>query len=150
MARRAVGAGAVAVGAARGEGARAFQRGGEALGPHRLDEVVDRRGFEGRQRVRVVGGAEHHGRARFERGEVARGLQPVDARHRDVEQHEVGMVLRARMQRFAPIARFGDQFDPGLFGEQVAQAFAREGFVVGDQHSHDRPPAGSGTRSSAR
>ena len=100
--------------------------------------------------MRVVGGAEHHGGARLEGRQVARGFQAVDAGHRDVQQHEVRMVLRAGMQGFAPVAGFGDQFDAGLFGEQVAQAFPGERFVVGNQDSHDRPPAGSGTRSSAR
>ena len=130
--------------------ARAFERGSQAFGPDRLDEVIDRGRFEGRQRVCVVGGAEHHRGAWFEGGQMPRGFQPVDAGHRDIQQHEVRMVLRAGMQGFAPVAGFGDQFDAGLFGEQVAQAFPRERFVVGNQHSHDRPPAGSGTRSSAR
>src|SRR5690606_39359366 len=38
-----------------GEGAHAFQRRGQALGADRLDQVVDRLGLEGGQRVGVVG-----------------------------------------------------------------------------------------------
>ena len=80
----------LALAAACGEGAHAFERGRQPLGPHRLDQVIDRRGVERRQRVRIEGGAEHHRRARFERGQVARRFQSVDAGHDDVQQHQVG------------------------------------------------------------
>jgi len=42
--------------------AHPFQRGEQALAPHRLQQIVPGFCFEGRQRVVVVGGTEHHRR----------------------------------------------------------------------------------------
>ena len=137
----------------QGEGARALDRRLQALGPHRLDQVVDRRGFERRQRVGIVGGAEHHRRARLERGEMARGLQPVDAGHGDVQQHQVGVVLGHRVQRGMAVAHLGHQFHAVLRGQQRAQALARQRLVIGDHHLHfdsPVPPAPSSGRSSSQ
>ncbi|MNE88962.1 hypothetical protein D3C80_1863210 [compost metagenome] len=103
--------------AAGGKGAHALEGGGQALGAHRLDQVVDRLGLECRQRMRVVGRAEHHGRAWFECGEVAGGFQSVDARHRDVQQHQVGMVFGAGVQRVLAVGRLGHDLDAALLGQ---------------------------------
>ena len=84
----------------------------------------------------VVRGAEHHRRARLERGQVARGLEAVDARHRDVQQHHVRMVFGAGVQGGMAIAGLGHHLYPGFRGKQRAQAFARQRLVICDHHPH--------------
>ena len=120
------------------EGARTLQCRRKALGADRLHQVVDGGRLEGGQRVLVVGRAEHHRRPGIEGRQVAGGFQAIHAGHGDVEQHHVGTVLRTGLQRIQAVLGLGDHLDAGMFGEQRTQAFARKGFVVGDDHFHGK------------
>ena len=84
----------------------------------------------------VVGGAEHHRRARVEGGEVAGGFQAVDAGHRDIQQHHVGGMQRTGVERGGTVAGFRHQLHVGMLGEQCAKTLARQRFVIGDEDFH--------------
>ena len=122
------------------EGPHPLQRGGQALGAHRLHQVIDRLGIEGGQGVRIVRRAEHHRGAGLAGRHVARGFESIDARHGDVQQDQVGSPFQAGMHRLAPIHGLSHDLHAGLGREQRAQPLARQRLVVGDQHPHRFSP----------
>ncbi len=67
---------------------------------------------------------------------MSRGLDPVHARHADVEQDHVGLETRAHFERFAAVGGLACDHDVVEFLEQAAQSLARRRFVVDDQHAH--------------
>jgi hypothetical protein len=69
------------------------------------------------------------------------------ARHRDVEEHDVVDELAREAERLDRARGFAENLHLGMCGEQVAQLGARGRFVVHDQRAnrHRRPaPLGSG------
>ena len=83
------------------------------FGAHRLHQVIDGGGLESRQRVLVVGGAEHHGRARVEGGQVAGGLQSVDARAWRCPAGPCRGGFCAGLQRVQAVVGLGDDLHAG-------------------------------------
>jgi hypothetical protein len=83
----------------------------------------------------VLGGQKDH-RDRRGRGvgpDLREDLVPVEARHHDVEHHEIGPELGDRAERRLPVVD-----DLGLvpgFPEVVSEEFGQIGFIVNDQHS---------------
>jgi hypothetical protein len=63
------------------------------------------------------------------------GLHPVAARHPQVHQHDVGVVLRDQVERGEPVGGGADHLDPGQQPEQRDQAFANHRLVVGEHHA---------------
>ena len=67
---------------------------------------------------------------------MPRGLDPVHARHADVEQDHVGLETQAHFERCAAVGGLACDHDVVEFVEQAAQSLARRQFVVDDQHAH--------------
>jgi hypothetical protein len=128
------------IGALAGVAPRTLQRFHQPLAADRLDQVIHRARLEGGERVLVVRGAEHHRGRGIETAQVMRGFESVEQRHRDVEQHHVGAFGIGDLAGFAAIGGFADDFVPADVVEQVAQALARQRFVIGDQDAHLSPP----------
>ncbi len=89
--------------------------------------------------MRIVGSAEHHRRPRFEAGQVAGCFQAVQPRHCDVQQDQVRLQLRARVQGLLAVAGLGHHVHAVLCGQQAAQALTRQWFVIGDDYSRSSP-----------
>ena len=94
-----------------GETSRLADRLGELLAAHGLQQVPDRLGLEGLEGVLVVCGREDHRGWLLEHGEMPRGLDPVHARHADVEQDHVGIELLTEPERLQPVGRFAHYRD---------------------------------------
>ena len=67
--------------------------------------------------------------------QLARGLQAGHARHGDVEDREVDVVLEGPLHRLRAVADLVDDPEVGLGVEQVAQAVEHDGVVVREEHS---------------
>ena len=82
----------------------------EALVDERLQQVVERMGVEGVDRVAVEGGDEYdHRHARLR--DAAQHLEAVDARHLDVEEHEVRRVGGDGLDGLAAIGALRDDLE---------------------------------------
>jgi len=96
----------------------------------RLEQVIGGGGLERRQRVLVVSGDEDHPAA----ARRLRHLQPVQARHADVEKGEIRLQPLQRQQRLHAVRRAGGD---GEFRPQPVQALRQvlrqQRFVVGNQ-----------------
>ena len=76
-------------------------------------------------------------RASVRRQQPPGGLDPVQLRHADVHQHDVGLQLRApRSTASSAVGGLADHVDVVLGVEDHAEAGAHERLVVGDQHAH--------------
>ena len=119
-----------------GETSRLADRLGELLATHGFQQVPDRLGLEGLEGVLVVCGREDHRGWLLEHGEMPRGLDPVHARHADVEQDHVGIELLTEPERLQPVGRFTHYRDLAQLLEQTAQPLARRRLVVDDDRTH--------------
>src|SRR5262249_21908393 len=83
---------------------RAIERALEASGVHRLQQIVERFGVEGRQRVLLMRGEKHDVEiARFWCGRRGRQYRKtVHVGHLDVEEHEIGRETAQRGERVPP------------------------------------------------
>ena len=63
---------------------------------------------------------------------AARGLDPVEPRHLDVEQGEVGRLGPSELDRLLAVAGLGAHLEPGAL-EQLAQVEPDDRLVLGDQ-----------------
>ncbi len=67
-------------------------------------------------------------------GDLARGVDPGQAGHPNIEKDDVRMMLRRQLDRFEPVARFGNDFQFGPdFGQAGADLLAHQAFVIGYQ-----------------
>ena len=98
----------------------------------------------------VEGGAEDDGGRAVERGQVARGLQAVHHRHRDVHQHGVHGQLLGLFDGFAAIARLAGDLVPAQLAHQRGEALAGQGFVVDEQELHGAEYAAAAAAQPAR
>ena len=62
------------------------------------------------------------------------GLDPVHVGHGQVHEHEVGLVLIGGRHRLGPVCGGRDDLHVVGAGEQLQQAAAHHGVVVGDHH----------------
>ena len=62
-------------------------------------------------------------------------VEPVEVRHLDVQEDEVGLELLDRENGLAAVAAFAHDLDLRLLGQEAAQPLAREGLVVHDEGS---------------
>ena len=117
----------------------------------RLHQIIDRLDLEGGDGELVEGGDEDDGGRGVLRGERARDADPVEARHRDVEQQHVGVQRLGQVDRAVAVARGADQLRALGAREQQLQPLGGERLVVGNQDaqrlglSHWFPPAWSAT-----
>ena len=68
-------------------------------------------------------------------GDLAGRGQPVDLRHADVHQHDVGEQFGRERDRLGAVAGLADDFDVVLGVEQGAEPGAHQHLVVGEQHA---------------
>src|SRR4051794_17432310 len=129
-------------------------------GAARLDEVAvgDRlehvAGGAGAQRlVEVLLGVVHrqdqHAQPGAPPAQLVGGAQAAHARHRDVEDREVDVVLERALDRLGAVAGLGDDPQVGLRVEDEPQAATHDDVVVGEQDSgrqrYHRPSSLTGT-----
>ncbi len=114
---------------------RLLQRLLQALGPHRLGQVVDRLELEGRHGMGRMGGDEHHRRRAGALAQAARQLDAVDAGHVDVEQHQVEVGREQLRLGVGAVGGLGHHLGPRrvALGQQRAQPRPGQRFVVDDQ-----------------
>jgi hypothetical protein len=67
---------------------------------------------------------------------VRGGLQPVDAGHADIEQHDVGPQPVGQLERLAAVGRRTDDLVAADLAEQAAQTLACRRLVVRQQYLH--------------
>ncbi len=77
--------------------------------------------------------------------QLAGGLQPGHARHRDVEYRQVQLLIGGELERGGAVGGFGGHFEVRLFIEYVAQAASHERVVVGEQDPRLQPRHGPAT-----
>jgi hypothetical protein len=76
-------------------------------------------------------------------------LEPVQARHPDVHEHQVGTQAARQGHRLVAVGRLADDLDIRLAGQQHPQAGAHHRLVVVDEHP-DRQGLGRSNGSRAR
>ncbi len=103
----------------------------ESLLRDRLEEVVERPRFERADRIFVVRRDEDDQRRAVEQ---LQHFEPVELRHLDVEQQDVGIVLGDGLDRFESVGALRHELDIRLRAEVLANQLARERLVV----DHDR------------
>ena len=130
--------------------ARVRQRDVEPLLAERLEQVIDRVHLERLDGVLLEGGDEDDSRGQC-RARQFQHFKPVQLRHLDVEEHQVGPQFGDRLDRFEAVGAFADNVDVGMKAEVFAQYPARKLFVVDDDHPHAAPPfVSKGSVSSTR
>src|ERR1051325_739649 len=117
----------------------ALQHGAEALLPTRLEQVVERLHFERAQRVLVMRRDEDDGRRAIEQREH---FEAVELRHLDVDEEDIGIVLRHGANGFESVRAFGDDLEFFVGSEVLAQHVARERLVVDDDRTDQALTAG--------
>ena len=126
--------------------AGARQRGDEPLLVERLEQVVERADAERVERVPLERGDEDD-RRRRRAADGAGDVEPVERRHLDVEEDEVGVLARDRLQRGGAVVALADEVDVRMRGEERAQPPAGQRLVVDDERAdrrraHDGPSTG--------
>ena len=114
--------------------ASSSERGREAHGIHRLQQVVERMDLERPERVLVEGGHEDHFR-QARHAHSGQHPKAIHFRHLNVEKDEVGLVLFNRFDCRAPIAAFANDLEVGFRFEKRAQPLAGQRFVINDQRA---------------
>mmetsp|Transcript_53828 Transcript_53828/g.149367 ORF Transcript_53828/g.149367 Transcript_53828/m.149367 type:complete len:254 (+) Transcript_53828:886-1647(+) len=117
--------------AACGALAQPRHAGQQALRFQGLEQIVHRTGFEGLDRVLVIGGHEDDARGALD---ALGHFEAGQARHLDVEEGQVGLQGRDGLGGLDAVGGRADdlQLRPGL-GELGLQILHEMGFVVGDQ-----------------
>ena len=69
---------------------------------------------------------------------LAGRLDPVEHRHADVHQHDIGSQPCCGSDSIIAVDRFADDDHVGLVFEDLAQPDADEGLIVGDQDGRHR------------
>lgn len=118
----------------------ASERGAQPLDAYRLEQVIHRIELESLERMGVVGRAEDHPRPSLP--DPALGHRDaVDARHVDVQQHDVRLQFADGRQRTLAVAERADHLGVIAFPQERGEPCPRQGFVVDDQDAtHARAP----------
>src|SRR5262249_976899 len=102
----------------------------------RLAEIaVDARLRRALDQLTLVERRQHHDRDRPLLEHAPGGLDAVEARHLDVEQRQVGLVLAGELHGLLPVARLGDDLVARAL-EQPPQVEPDDRLVLGDQDLH--------------
>ena len=116
----------------------------QALQPHGLGEVVERRHIERAHGVLGMRGHKHDGRGIAQLAQAGRQHHAIEARHLDVEQDHVGalphgVLLAQPEQGRHGFTELADHLARRLgLRQQGAQAQSRQGFVVDQGHRQRR------------
>ena len=78
----------------------------DALGLHRLQDVIESVGIEGFDREFIVRGSEDNQRRE---GHVPEHFKAIHGRHFDIEKHNIGMQFFDLLESFRPIRRSAHQ-----------------------------------------
>ena len=122
--------GRVHAGAALQCGSRALDRLQEPVAAERFEQVVDGGELERRHRVAVVR------RSEDDRGHVLHAFQNLEtrqARHSNVEKHQIRPVLINSPGGTEPVGRFTQTPNPGDLSQQLAHLAAGQRLVVDDE-----------------
>ena len=109
-----------------------MQRFVEPLAVDGFKDVVHRVGGERLDGVVVVGGDEHD-RGHPVDADAAHDFQAVEARHLDVEEHQVRRHGGDRGHRVRAVTAFADDGQLAIGGQQRPQSSARQWFVIDDE-----------------
>ncbi len=60
-------------------------------------------------------------------------FQPIQVRHSDVQDDDVGLELLCLLDSFPPIARFGTNLPLGMGFQQCAETAAHDFVIISDQ-----------------
>jgi signal transduction histidine kinase len=114
----------------------AAQKGRDLLRRLGLQEVAGGAGTDGSEQVLLcVGGRQHDDlRARRALTDLRQRGQPAHARHREVEEDEVGLQPVRGGDCARPVLRFADDVE-ALLHEQRSERVSRERVVVDDEHA---------------
>ena len=115
--------------------AHAIDRGGEAVGAERLQQVVDGVHVEGADGVLIERGHEHDGHVAADQ---LQHLEAVELRHLHVEDQQVRPQVRHGLHRFESVRALGDDVDAGHARQVLADHGARQLLVVHDGHFQAR------------
>ena len=113
---------------------RAHDAADESLALHGLHDVVGRLRFECGQRELGMRGYEDYVRNRL--ADLLHQLQPAAARHLDVHEDEVGLLVGDLAPRIAGGRGFADDLHIVIGRKQRAQHPTTEFFVVHDERTH--------------
>ena len=69
---------------------------------------------------------------------LARRLDPVERRHRDVHQHHVRLERAGELDRLLPVAGGPDDLDAVVVCEQRLDRLDEQRLVVGNEHANAR------------
>ena len=75
---------------------------------------------------------------------------PVEVRHPDVQERDVGPVPAYLLDRLVPVGRLADHLEVGLGGEHGREPGPYQLLVVGDHHPHRHPGISAVCRSGIR
>ena len=121
----------------------------ELVGARVLEQEAARAGAEGFVDVvvEVEGGQDQDAGRSVAGGDPACRLDPVEVRHADVHQDDVGAQRLGGVERGEAVGGLADDLEVGLGVEDDAEAGADELLVVGDQDAdHVASPNGSRAR----
>ena len=114
--------------------AYARQRRGEARLVDGLQQVVDGARLERLDGVLIVGGDEHHQRQRFLR-QLRQHLEAGHARHLDVEEYQVGLVLLHGRDASRPLAHCATISKSCFVAQADLDPAPRQHLVVDDERA---------------
>src|SRR5262249_31322144 len=94
--------------------------------------------------IEVEGGEHDHARTfQFRRQDLACGLEPVEVRHANVEQQDVGVQQGSLFDCLDTVTCLADYLDVLVGVDDRAQCGTRESVVVCDQHANAHGPISS-------
>ena len=77
-------------------------------------------------------GEQQRAHRRCQRRQLAKRGEPWRDRHQQIEQQDVGPQVRCELDRIAAVARFAHDAHRGIGFEQLAQGFAEERMIIGN------------------
>ena len=123
---------------------RAAERLVETIVVVRLDEIVERRGVEGLQRVLVICCYEYGHRHRVD-ADRADHVEARAVRHLDIEEHHIRCVHTDRRDRFGAAGGRRDDDCARFIGQQIRDASPGQRLVIDDQYAHRAYAGHAGT-----
>jgi hypothetical protein len=85
--------------------------------------------------TRVGTGDDQHADRRIGLDDAPGRLEPTDAGHRDVHQHEVGPELARQPDRILAGGGQADDVDPPIGGKDRLEGFGEQAMVIDDQNT---------------
>jgi hypothetical protein len=77
----------------------------------------------------------HNARPGHALADLARHFQAIEARHHQIDDEHVRLVLLDKSNRFEPITGFGHDLEVRLRLEKRAKAFADDAVIVSEQYA---------------